>query len=69
MPSNVAELKVKEATASSQLLDWRNAHDRVADEAANLRAQLAEVQAAREREREQKHKLGAMLAVAIFFYF
>lgn len=36
------ELKRKEAVASSQLLDWRNAHDRVADEADRLRASLAE---------------------------
>ncbi|XP_022684341.1 uncharacterized protein LOC111257985 [Setaria italica] len=48
------ELKRKETVASSQLLDWRNAHDRVADEAEHLRASLMEAQAACEHQRDRK---------------
>ena len=67
-----AELKKNEATASSQLFDWRNAHDRVADEAVSLRATLAKTQVVLiraqetwEHEREMKHQIGVMLARAM----
>nr|TKW02442.1 hypothetical protein SEVIR_8G245140v2 [Setaria viridis] len=46
------DLKKQEAAARSQVLDWRNAHDRVADEAEHLRAALTEAQAACEHQRD-----------------
>lgn len=59
------ELKRKETVVSSQLLDWRNAHDRVADEANHLRASLAEAQATCEHQRDRKNQNGVMLAMAM----
>nr|TKW28327.1 hypothetical protein SEVIR_3G310903v2 [Setaria viridis] len=59
------ELKKQEAAARSQVIDWRNAHDRVADEAEHLRAALMEAQAACEHQWDRKMQNGVMLAMAM----
>ncbi|XP_022681929.1 uncharacterized protein LOC111257112 [Setaria italica] len=59
------ELKSVEAHAASRLLDCMNAHDRVADEAANLRDQLAEAREAYASEKEEKPSMAASLAIAM----
>nr|TKW02921.1 hypothetical protein SEVIR_7G030600v2 [Setaria viridis] len=59
------ELKKQEAAARSQVIDWRNAHDRVADEAEHLRVALTEARAACEHQRDRKMQNGMMLAMAM----
>lgn len=59
------ELKKQEAAARSQVLDWRKAHDRVADESELLRVALTEALAACERQRYRKMQNGVMLAMAL----
>ena len=59
------ELKRQEAAARSQVLDGRNAHDRVADEAERLRAALTEARVACEHQRDRKMQNGVMLALAM----
>lgn len=59
------ELKKQEAAARSQVLDWRKAHDRVADESELLRAALTEALAACEHQRYRKMQNGVMLAMAL----
>nr|TKW00103.1 hypothetical protein SEVIR_8G086833v2 [Setaria viridis] len=59
------ELKKQEASARNQVIDWRNAHDRVANEAEHLRAALAEAEAACEHQRDRKMQIGVMLAMAM----
>lgn len=55
----------QEAAARSQVIDWRNAHDRVADEAKHLGAALTEAQAACEHQRDRKMQNGVLLAMAM----
>ncbi|XP_072148244.1 uncharacterized protein [Setaria viridis] len=62
------ELKKQEAAARSQVIDWRNAHDQVADEAEHLWAALTEAQATCEHQRDRKMKNGVMLAMAMVAY-
>ncbi|XP_022684815.1 uncharacterized protein LOC111258198 [Setaria italica] len=59
------ELKGQEAKLSSQVLDWRNAHSRAADEVEQLRAQLAKAREAHEKEKDNRQNLDIMHAEAM----
>nr|XP_034591734.1 rRNA-processing protein EBP2-like [Setaria viridis] len=60
-----SQLKGQETKLSGQVLDWRNAHSRIADDNEQVKAHLEESEKDREKQRSMHRDFGVMLAEAM----